>query len=328
MMAARTRSPLSQEMIVAAIAALLFAAFFLTQPVFRTTDNLLSLLQNVSILGILGLGMALSIIGRGIDLSIVTVMAMSSAWVLQLANSGMPLWVALLAGLLLSIAVGLVNGVLIAFLEVPAIFATLAVATLNYGVVRTALLDDNLVYLKADVPAWFHAIGGGSLFGIPNPVLLFALVCLLLHLFLRYDISGRFLYAMGENPAAARITGIANRPLTLLQYAICSVIGFGAGMILASTIGSVETRIARSTMVYDVILVAVIGGIGLSGGKGGVRNVIIGTALIGVLLNGMTILNTPYTVQNIIKSVILMLAIVADSILNPRDEQTSQQGDI
>jgi ribose transport system permease protein len=81
-------------------------------------------------------------------------------------------------------------------------------------------------------------------------------------------------------------------------------------------------------MVYDVILVAVIGGIGLSGGKGGVRNVIIGTALIGVLLNGMTILNTPYTVQNIIKSVILMLAIVADSILNPRDEQTSQQGDI
>jgi len=74
--------------------------------------------------------------------------------------------------------------------------------------------------------------------------------------------------------------------------------------------------------------VAVIGGIGLSGGKGGVRNVIIGTALIGILLNGMTILNTPYTVQNIIKSIILMLAIVADSILNPRDEQTSQQGDI
>lgn len=328
MMAAGRHSRFSQEKIVAVISALLFGAFFVALPQFRGADNLLSLLQNVSILGILGMGMALAIIGRGIDLSIVTVMAMASAWVLQLANTGAALPLAMLAGLVLAIAVGVVNGLLIAFLEVPAIFATLAIATVTYGFVRTVLLDDNQVYLKAEVPAWFHQIGGGDIWGIPNPVLLFGLICLLVHMFLRYEISGLFLRAMGENPAAARITGLANRPLTVLQYIISSVIGFAAGMILASTIGSVETRIARSTMVYDVILVAVIGGIGLSGGKGGVRNVIIGTALIGILLNGMTILNTPYTVQNIIKSIILMLAIVADSILNPRDEQTSQQGDI
>lgn len=327
-MSARPPARLSQEAIVAAIAAVLFLGFAATLPVFRSADNLLSLLQNVSILGILGTGMAVSIIGRGIDLSIVTVMAMSSAWVLQLANGGLPFGAALAAGLGLAVAVGLLNGLLIAFLEVPAIFATLAVATLNYGFVRALLLEDNQVYLKAAVPDWFAALGGGTVLGIPVPVLMFALVSLIVHLVLRHHIAGRFLYAMGENPAAARITGVPGRPMVLLQYALCSVIGFAAGIILASAIGSVETRVARSTMVYDVILVAVIGGIGLAGGKGGVRNVLVGTALIGVLLNGMTILNTSYTVQNILKSIILMLAIVADSLLNPRDEQTGQQGDI
>jgi len=327
-MSARAQSRISQEGIVAAIAVVLFLTFYAIAPAFRAPANLLSLLQNVSILGILGVGMALSIIGRGIDLSIVTVMAMTSAWVLQLSNSGLPLPLGLLAGLALAISVGVLNGVLIAFFEVPAIFATLAVSTAVYGFVRALLLDNNQVYLKTDAPDWFLSIGTGSIGGIPSPVILFALVCLIVHLFLRYHLYGRFLYAMGENPAAARTSGMPNRPVMILQYVLCSVVGFAAGIILASAIGSVETRVARSTMVYDVILVAVIGGIGLSGGKGGVRNVLIGTALIGLLLNGMTILNASYTVQNIIKSIFLMVAIIADSIVNPRDEQTSQQGDI
>jgi ribose transport system permease protein len=89
-----------------------------------------------------------------------------------------------------------------------------------------------------------------------------------------------------------------------------------------------NTRLAISTYVYDVILVVVLGGIGLSGGKGGIRNVIVGTLLIGVLLNGMTIMDIQYTVQNVIKGAILLTAIVIDTILNPRDEQTAQQGDI
>ncbi len=85
---------------------------------------------------------------------------------------------------------------------------------------------------------------------------------------------------------------------------------------------------ANSTFVYDVILVVVLGGIGLSGGRGKVRNVIVGTLLIGILLNGMTIMDLQYTVQNVIKGIILLLAIVIGTILNPRDEQTAQQGDI
>lgn len=91
-----------------------------------------------------------------------------------------------------------------------------------------------------------------------------------------------------------------------------------------------STRVYNSTMIYDVLLVVVLGGISLSGGRGGVRNVLVGTLLVGVLLNGMTILDITYTSQNLIKSLILLLAIMVDSFINPRDEQTSQQsqGDI
>ena len=91
-----------------------------------------------------------------------------------------------------------------------------------------------------------------------------------------------------------------------------------------------NTRVYNSTMIYDVLLVVVLGGIGLSGGRGGVRNVLVGTMLIGILLDGMTILDIPYIEQNLIKSVILLVAIIIDSLVNPRDEQTAQQeqGDI
>jgi ribose transport system permease protein len=87
-------------------------------------------------------------------------------------------------------------------------------------------------------------------------------------------------------------------------------------------------RVVNSTMIYDVLLVVILGGIGLSGGRGGVRNVLVGTVLIGLLLNGMTIMDISYTVQNLIKSTVLLGALVVDALLNPRDEQTSQQGDI
>lgn len=319
---------ITQEGIVIVISAIIFVVFAATQPVFRTPENILSLVQNVSILGILAVAMALTVIGRGIDLSLVAIMAVSAAWVLQLSNNGMPIALACGAGLVLALAIGLVNGILIAYLEIPAIFATLAIATAAYGFVRSMLLEDSLIYLKAAQDTWFKFIGSGDVLGVPSPVILFSIVALIAHLFLKYSVNGRYLYAMGENPAAARITGQPNRPMIILQYLLAAAIAFLAGLIMASSVDSMETRIARSTLVYDIILVVVIGGIGLSGGKGSVRNVIVGTLMIGILLNGMTILNTPYTIQNIIKSVILLVAIIFDTVMNPRDEQTSQQGDI
>ena len=160
------------------------------------------------------------------------------------------------------------------------------------------------------------------------PVIVFAATGLLAYLFLRYFTPGRFIYGMGDNPTTARITGIPTRPMMVVQYVLIAVIGLVAGIVMATAVSGMNTRLALSTMVYDVILVVVLGGIGLSGGKGGIRNVIVGTLLIGILLNGMTIMDLTFTVQNILKSVILLAAIVVDTILNPRDEQTAQHGDI
>jgi len=319
---------LSQERIVLVIAVGLFVLFSIALPGFLDAGNLLSLVQNVSILGILGVGMAIAIIGRGIDLSILSTMPISVAWMLSLANSGLPLWLAFLCALGFVILVGVINGVLIAYVEIPAIFATLAMGISVYGFGKAYLVPIEAVYIGAERSSWFYSIGSGRVLGVPTPVIVFALVALVAWLFLRYLKAGRFIYGMGDNPAAARITGIPVRPMIIVQYVLISIIALIAGIVMATALSHINTRLALSTMVYDVILVVVLGGIGLSGGKGGIRNVIVGTILIGILLNGMTIMNLTYTVQSILKSVILLAAIVVDTLLNPRDEQTAQHGDI
>lgn len=318
---------LSQEQIVFGLALLMCLIFAVALPGFLTASNLLNLVRSVSILGILGVAMGLVVIGRGIDLSLVALMAVSVAWTLHLIATGMPLPMALVLGLSFSLAVGAFSGWLVAYVEIPAIFATLAMGTLIYGFGRYFLFGLDVVYMsEAARPLLW--LGQGRLFGVPVPIFLFAGVCLAGHLFLRYSRSGRYLRAVGDNLLAARITGIPTRPVIVMQYVLSSLIGYMAGIVTAASVASMNTRVAISTYVYDVILVVVLGGIGLSGGKGGIRNVIVGTLLIGVLLNGMTILDIQYTVQNVIKGGILLTAIVIDTIINPRDEQTAQQGDI
>ena len=318
---------LSQEQIVFGLALALVVVFAVILPGFLNPNNLLNLVRSVSILGILGVAMGLVVIGRGIDLSLVALMAVSMAWSLHLATAGIPLPVALLLGLAFSLFIGAVNGWLVAYVEIPAIFATLAMGTAVYGFGRYYLFELDVAYVPetAQQLLW---LGQGTLFGIPVPIFLFAGVCLGGHLFLRYTRSGRYLRAVGDNILAARIAGVPVRPIIVRQYVLSSLIGYVAGIVTSASVASMNTRLAISTYVYDVILVVVLGGIGLSGGKGGIRNVIVGTLLIGVLLNGMTIMDIQYTVQNVIKGVILLTAIVIDTIVNPRDEQTAQQGDI
>jgi|SRR5271154_1747577 ribose transport system permease protein len=317
----------SQEKIVLLIAAVLFLVFSVFLKGFLSSGNLLTLVRGVSTLGILGVGMAIVVIGRGVDLAIVATYAMSAAWTLHLANLGVSVPAAMLLGFLLALAVGVINGVLIAYVEVPALFATLGMSALVYGFVRYALVPLYVVYMPASAKgiAW---IGGGFVFGAPTPILFFALIAFLGFVFLRYTKQGRFIYAMGDNFVAARISGAPVRPIIVLQYVLSASIAYVAGMITATAVASMNTNISNSSLIYDVILVVVLGGIGLSGGRGGIRNVIVGTLLIGILLNGMTIMNIQYTLQNVIRSLILLAAIVLDSIINPRDEQTAQQGDI
>ena len=318
---------LTQEKIVLLIALVLFCIFSFALNGFLSSGNLLTLVRSVSTLGILGVGMAVVVIGRGIDLTIVTIYAMSAAWMFHLANAGASLPLALALGYLFALVVGVANGLLVAYLEIPALFATLGMAAFAYGFARFFLVPLYVVYMppSASSIAW---IGGGFIFGVPAPILFFALVALLGFGFLRYTKQGRFIYAIGDNFAAARISGAPVRPIIVLQYAVSATVAYLAGLITATAVSSMNTAVVNSSMIYDIILVVVLGGVGLSGGRGGIRNVIVGTLLIGILLNGMTIMNIQYTLQNVIRGLILLAAIVIDSVVNPRDEQTAQQGDI
>src|SRR5579863_4324878 len=206
-----TGAALTQEKIVLLIAIALFCAFSFFLKGFLRPENILTLLRSVSTLGILGVGMALVVIGRGIDLTIVAIYAMSAAWTLHLANGGVSVPLAMLIGYLFALAAGVVNGVLIAYVEIPALFATLGMASLVYGFARYALVPLYVVYMPASAAsvAW---IGGGFVFGVPTPILFFALVAVLGFLFLRFTKPGRFVYAIGDNFAAARISGAPARP--------------------------------------------------------------------------------------------------------------------
>lgn len=321
---------MTQEGIVFALAVALFAVFSLTLGRFLTPGNLIALVRSVSILGILGLGMGLVIISRGIDLAMVATMVVASSWVLALAtHSGVALGWAIAFGAAFVVAVGLVSGILVAYALVPAIFTTLAGGLVVYGIGRAWLFQVDVQNTPVG-SRFFDFLGRGTVVGIPMLIVAFAALAVLVWAVLRWTRVGRFVYASGDNPAAARIAGIPLRPLMVAQYVVTALVAYLAGLVMAAADSGMSTRVYNSTMIYDVLLVVVLGGIGLSGGRGGVRNVLVGTLLVGVLLNGMTINDIPYTQQNLIKSLILLLAIVVDSFLNPRDEQTAQQeqGDI
>jgi ribose transport system permease protein len=321
------RAQFNQERIVLAIFLLAFASFCLFLPGFMSVGNVLTLMRSVAVLGMLSIGMALVVIGRGIDLSIIANLVISMGFALFLANNGHSLGAALAIGLALSLTFGLINGILVAYVEIPALFATLAFGTAIYGFGRAYLIPTDVVYLPQGA-TWFGKLGDGDAAGIPMPIVNFAVLALIVYAVLRFTKFGWYVYGMGENFLCARITGIPIRVVTVLQYIASAGITFLAAGVFAASVSSVNTRLFNSTMIYDVILVVVLGGISLSGGKGGVRNVVVGALLVGTLLNGMTIMDLPLTIQNLTKGVLLVIAIVIDALVNPRDEQVSQQGDI
>jgi len=318
---------ISQQGIVFGIFAVLFLTFAIFLPGFATTQNMFTLLQNVAVLGILGLAMALVVIGRGIDISLIAALAVPPGLVLQMVQDGSSLPTALAAALALSLVFGAVNGWLIAYAEVPSLFTTLASGLFLAGLGQAALFKLDVVQWSAGMDG-FERLGQGRLLGIPMPIIVFAIACVVVAFLLRQTRFGAYIYALGDNPYGARVTGIPTRPLIVLQYVLAALIGCFAGLVMAASVNSMPTRIFNSTMIYDVILVVVLGGIGLSGGRGGVLNVVIGTLLIGTMLNGMTIMDVSYSGQNLVKGVVLLVAVITDSFLNPRNEETAQQGDI
>jgi ribose transport system permease protein len=315
----------TQEQIVLFITIVLLAAFSLSLSGFATIANLLNLVRSISILGILGLGMGLIVISRGIDLSEVAIMAGSWSVALIEMQNGMAIAWAVLLALAIAVAIGLANGTMVAFVEAPALFVTLAAGFVIYGMAFW-FAPAWVVYAPKHAPVLLF-LGAGRVLGVPMPIIVFAVMGLVIHLFLSRTSTGRFIYAQGDNPEAARLTGVALRPLIVLEYVVVAMLAWIAGLVWIGTTGSMQMAVTQGTMIFDVILVVVLGGISLVGGRGGVFSVVVGCVLIGTLLNAFTIMDVNSEVQNIIKGVVLLAAIVIDNWLHPRDEETARQGE-
>ena len=323
----------NQELIILIVTIVIFAGFSVFLDKFFSTGNLLTLMRSVSILGILSIAMAVVVISKGIDLSLIATLAVGTALASVLSSGDvlpsidLPFIYAVILGFIFTAILCAMTGVLVAYWDMASVFVTLAMAGVIYGLGRTLFIRDELNYLPEDA-AWLEYLGRGQLFGVPMPIICFLMLAIIMHLLLTKTTFGKFVYSIGDSGLAARTAGVPVRPILVMIFILAGTVAYFAGLLTAGAISSINTRMVAGSMIYDVLLVVVVGGIGLSGGKGGMHNVILGTLLIGTLLNGMVIMDISFIVQNLIKGIILLLAIMTDTILNPRDEQTTQQGDI
>jgi len=317
------------ERVVALATGALVVAFSFTIDGFATLGNLGVILTNSASLAILGCGMAVVIISRGLDLSLIAQMVAGATIFGIQISTGVPAPVALFVAILAMIAVGALNAWLIAYVEIPAMLATLASAMFMVGLLRFAVLRGEFLLLLPKSDPTVTLLAGELVPGVPISVLLMVAVLAATWVLLNRLSAGRIIYAMGDNFQAARLTGLPVRTTAIVVYVFAGLTALAAGLIMAAASGAVDFRtVTNGTLLFDVILVVVLGGIPLRGGRGGVRNVIVGVALIAVLRNGMTLLDFTTQTQDMLKGLVLLTAIITDNYLNPRDTETDTVGDL
>lgn len=317
----------TQELAVIGLVLAVGLVSALTLDRFAAWSNLLDIVRSSSTLGVLSIGAMLVVITRGLDLSVVAIMAVSSGFALQLMIDGMGQIPALLVGLLLSMILGAINGVLVAYVDIPPLFVTIATALLFLGIFRFFYFQADVASVppSATIVRW---LGSARPLGIPAAVILFIVAGLVVGQLLRLNI-GRYLLAIGDNPDTARLAGLPVRPLVLATYVGAGVLAFIAGLNLAGTASVYDLKSAAAgTLLYDVIAVVVIGGVSLAGGRGTVLGVAAAALLLGLVGNVMTLLDFDTIEQALAKSFIVLIAIVLDRILHPRDEEHIRVGDL
>ena len=325
--AGRRRNRLA--VVVAAATVALIVVFSIFVDGFATLGNLRVILSNSASLVILSCGMAVVIISRGLDLSLIAEMVAGATTFSILVSAGVDGPVALLLAIAAMVMVGLLNGWLIAYVEVPAMLATLASAMLVTGFFRFAILRGEFLLLLPKSNPAIVFLSGSLAPGVSVPVALMAATLAATWFLLRRSTAGRTIYAMGDNFQAARLTGLPVRRTTLAVYVFAALTALVAGLVTAAASGTVDFRtVTNGTLLFEVILVVVLGGIPLRGGRGGVLNIAVGVALIAVLRNGMTLLDFTTQTQDVLKGLVLLAAIVIDNQLNPRDAETDTVGDL
>ena len=278
---------------------------------FFTVSNIINILRQVSINGILAVGMTFVIITGGIDLSVGSVLALSGILAAKVsvtdANS-LPLIFSFVIGLGISMGTGTVSGIMITKGKVAPFIATLTMMTIARG--AGLVISNGRPVVKLTTA--YRQIGGGYIFGrFPVPVLLFILTVLIAFFVLRYLKFGRQIYAVGDNEQAARASGLKTDFIKIRVYAISGMMAGLAGMILSSRVNA-ASPISGKGAELDAIAAVVIGGTSLSGGVGSVIGTVIGALIIGIISNGLDILNVSAYYQQIIKGLIIAIAVLID----------------
>ncbi len=291
---------------------LLIAVFAAANPRFLSLRNAANILTEVSIYGIIAIGMTFVILTAGVDLAVGSLLAFASiaaAWVVQHMAPGLPQWpVAILVASLIGLFAGYIHGKSVTALKVPAFIVTLGGMTVWRG--ATLILNDGGPIAGFD--DGYRWWGTGSLLGVPVPVIIFALVALIGHVVLRHMRYGRQVYAVGGNAEAARLAGVDVKAVIISVYVIVGVLAGLSGFLLSARLGSAEA-VAGTNYELRVIASVVIGGASLSGGQGSIRGTLIGTLLIGVLSNGLVIMHVSSYFQQVVIGLIIVAAVAFDS---------------
>lgn len=298
-------------MLIALFTLLIF--FSVTAEGFLSSTNIFNILRQVAVNGIAAVGMTMVIITGGIDISAGSMMGVASVCCATLMVSGVHPVFAVVLVLVLGLIIGLCHGFFVHNVNLPPMITTLATMGILRGI--TYIISGGLpVY---GFPEKFNVIGQGYVGPIPVPVIIMA-VCFLLGWFILEKTSfGRYVYGVGSNMEASRLSGINVSRVMYGVYGLCGMLSAMAGVVLLSRVNSGQPK-AGESYEMDIITAVVLGGVSTSGGEGRIRNVIVGLLLMGVLLNGMVMMNIPDYYQRVVKGCVLLLAISYDKISQKR----------
>lgn len=276
----------------------------LTTENFLSSDNFLNIARQVSINAIIAVGMTCVILSGGIDLSVGSVMALSGTLMAGMMVAGVSPSAAIALGLGVGLAFGLFNGFFVAYAGMPPIIVTLA----TMGIARGLGLIYTGGYPIDGLPEMFAFFGRGNVLGVQTPVVIMLLVFALAYLLLDHTPIGRYIYAIGGNEEAARLSGVRVSRYKLLTYALSGLMCSIAGLVLSSRLMSGQPN-SGIGFEMDAIAAVVMGGTSITGGRGSIVGTLIGALMLGVLNNGLNMMGVSPYVQNIIKGLIILFAI-------------------
>ena len=284
-------------------------------PNFFTADNLLNILRQTSVNAIMAVGMTLVILTAGIDLSVGSVLALCGALAATMVAMELPIWLVVPLTLGAGALLGGVSGLIIAKGKVQAFIATLVTMTALRGITMVYTEGRPISTGFSDGADHFAWLGTGYLFGLPVPIWLMAIVFLLAWYLLNHTRLGRYIYALGGNESATRLSGINVAWVKLAVYGLCGMLSALAGLIVTSRLSSAQPT-AGMGYELDAIAAVVLGGTSLMGGKGRIMGTLIGALIIGFLNNALNLLDVSSYYQMIAKASVILLAVMIDNKSN------------